>query len=320
MACWLNCHAVITVLVCPIDEIKLQSPHQSACAKDHQLVIWLFHKCYEPSWPCLAFSFLSRRIMITERSFQYIKSFWVQGQRFCFHPYVWNENTNAPELSRSKLRLFLWKLNAGIAIGYHSFVTYQCIKLHMLRKAGIAMKIYMQFNVFLYLLPILFQLTIIFGLVELPRFVRGSLKFGDAMKGKRSGILGKSIRFSICNWGLLFRKYQARGRVETDEILWDFHCHIPLCNLGRWGGFHTTCLPVPHITGAASIGFGAACKGSWVDDKIGEHGLLDVLCLWICRKYPLVRFSCISLLLHGVGDPWGTRVLLLSSTVSLVCR
>ena len=124
--------------------------------------------------------------MITDSTFQYIKSAWLLGERFCFHPYIWNEYLNVPELSSSKLRLFLWKLNAGIIIGYHGFVTYQCIKLHSSPMAGIAVKIYMQFNVVLYVLPVLFQLTIIFGLMELPRFVRGSLKFGEAIKGKWS--------------------------------------------------------------------------------------------------------------------------------------
>ena len=126
--------------------------------------------------------------MFTERTFEYIKSAWLLGERFAFHPYVWNEYLNVPELSTSKVRLFLWKLNAGLIIGYHSFVTYQCIKLHLSATTGIALKIYMQFNVVLYVLPVLFQLTIIFGRMELPRFVRGSLKFAQAVKGNRSKI------------------------------------------------------------------------------------------------------------------------------------
>ena len=89
-------------------------------------------------------------------------SFWRSA---CVH---WNRNTDKAEVPRSKIRQFLWLLNFLLHLGHVAFLVIRYIQFNYIKEsATTADKIYTEYGVVAYIVPVVFHMCIYFRLDDL---------------------------------------------------------------------------------------------------------------------------------------------------------
>ena len=124
--------------------------------------------------------------ILTPKFLVYLKKVFNLGERFYWHPYIWNEVKNWPELSKSKQRLLCWITNAMLVFTYYGFLLWKSIEVHVSGESSMTTKLFMQFALLLFSLPVWIQLNIIFSLREFPQFIRAYLQYCAAFEGESS--------------------------------------------------------------------------------------------------------------------------------------
>ena len=124
-------------------------------------------------------------IIITTRTVQYIKKSVIEGNRFFFHPYEWNDRESCPELTTSKRRLLMWWLNVMFTFSYSAFVVYRAICVSASEEASVTQKIYMGFVMAVFSFPVFFQLNILWSLKEFPHFVLDFMRYSRHFQSTR---------------------------------------------------------------------------------------------------------------------------------------
>ena len=98
--------------------------------------------------------------MLTKRTLFYIRKSFEHSQYCCLHPFLWNKNTNMPDLTTSRIRLTVWYLNVIFGFCYYFYVLGTCVHLNMSDKPDESQeKIFMTILSFYFLLPLSYHLT-----------------------------------------------------------------------------------------------------------------------------------------------------------------
>lgn len=108
------------------------------------------------------------------------------GEKFRFHPYTWNHEKKYPEVVSSTVQLSLWYAHVMIVFCYYGFLWWRCIMVNMSEETKSSQKIYMQFVLTLYTIPVIIQTTIIFRRDDFPQFIKNYLEFAEIFQGMSS--------------------------------------------------------------------------------------------------------------------------------------
>ena len=120
--------------------------------------------------------------LLTRRFQLNLKKVLTLGQTFCWHPYVWVEHKNGPELTTSWRKFLLWRLNALLTFLYFGFIVSQCVRVGFSDET-ISVKLFMPFVLVFFAFPVLVQLNIMLSLEEFPQFVNGYVRYCNAFEG-----------------------------------------------------------------------------------------------------------------------------------------
>ena len=122
--------------------------------------------------------------MLTPKFLLYLKKVFNLGGRFYWHPFIWNEVKNGPELTESKKTFLFWITNATLVFAYYVFLLWKSILVTTSCESSMTTKLFMQFALLLFSLPVFIQLNIMFSLREFPQFIQAYLQYCANFEGK----------------------------------------------------------------------------------------------------------------------------------------
>ena len=121
--------------------------------------------------------------ILSSRSLLYLRRVFILGEKFCWHPYVWNYTNNLPELTASFVRLLVWVLNACLNFLYYGFLIWRCAGLNSTNASAVQI-LFMQFKLTFFSFPVFIELNTVYSLHEFPQFINIYLRYFADFEGK----------------------------------------------------------------------------------------------------------------------------------------
>ena len=131
-------------------------------------------------------------LILTPTFLQYLKKGITFGQTFHFHPFIWNEDGNGPELCGWENGLGIWYCNVITSFLYTGLLGKRLVQVRTeLNEEGnpkwsLIKQVYVLFIFIYYSLALAFQVTLLLKKDELPTFFKQTVKSVKILQGKIS--------------------------------------------------------------------------------------------------------------------------------------
>ena len=151
-----------------------------------------------PTWQSLALSlnlrggwwslFLSFFTMYTKVALKWM-IYTIQNVNFwCCAPYAWNKSKQQMEFVPSPARNFLWYSNILAHSLYSGYLFARAIHMNFFdASAQMGAKLFMEYSILVYFLPVLFQTSVLIRTKEMVAFTNGHIKCFQQLERKLLG-------------------------------------------------------------------------------------------------------------------------------------